>query len=69
MCILNNKIFEEMSGKRQIMVTGIAGFVGQNLNLYLADDFDVIEISRTKTSNRPIIITLVSKYKLYFLTF
>jgi nucleoside-diphosphate-sugar epimerase len=35
----------------KILITGITGFVGQNLNSYLANDFDVIGISRTKTSN------------------
>lgn len=35
----------------KIFITGITGFVGQNLTPYLADDFDVVGISRTKTSN------------------
>jgi nucleoside-diphosphate-sugar epimerase len=35
----------------KILITGITGFVGQNLNSYLTNDFDVMGISRTKTSN------------------
>lgn len=35
----------------KIFITGMTGFVGQNLKPYLAKDFDVVGISRTKTSN------------------
>lgn len=35
----------------KIFITGITGFVGQNLQSYLANDFDVVGISRTKTLN------------------
>jgi nucleoside-diphosphate-sugar epimerase len=34
-----------------VFITGITGFVGQNLKLYLAKDFEMLGISRTKTSS------------------
>ena len=42
----NNGIFKEMKINKQIAITGITGFVGQNLSLYLADDFDLKGITR-----------------------
>lgn len=33
-----------------VFITGITGFIGQNLSTYLAQNFDVKGISRTKTS-------------------
>ncbi|OOV20714.1 NAD-dependent epimerase/dehydratase family protein [Flavobacterium sp. LM4] len=35
-----------MKINKQILITGITGFVGQNLSVYLADDFDVKGITR-----------------------
>lgn len=37
-----------MSRNIQIFITGIDGFVGQNLKPYLANDFKTIDISRKK---------------------
>lgn len=42
----NNRVFKEMNTKQQLLITGITGFVGQNLSLYLDKDFDVQGISR-----------------------
>jgi nucleoside-diphosphate-sugar epimerase len=42
----NNRIFKEMNRKQQIYITGITGFVGQNLSLYLTNYFNVLGISR-----------------------
>jgi nucleoside-diphosphate-sugar epimerase len=44
----NNRVFKEMNSKQQLFITGISGFVGQNLNHYLVKDFDVQGISRKK---------------------
>ncbi|MBG6062551.1 nucleoside-diphosphate-sugar epimerase [Flavobacterium sp. CG_9.1] len=37
-----------MNRKKKIYITGITGFVGQNLSLYLANEFDLHGISRNK---------------------
>jgi nucleoside-diphosphate-sugar epimerase len=35
----------------KVVITGISGFVGQNIVPYLADDFEIMGISRTKNSH------------------
>ena len=40
-----------MMNSSLVFITGITGFVGQNLKPYLSKDFDVVGILRTKTSN------------------
>jgi nucleoside-diphosphate-sugar epimerase len=42
----SNWIFKEMKKNKQILITGITGFVGQNLRSYLTEDFDVKGITR-----------------------
>jgi nucleoside-diphosphate-sugar epimerase len=42
----NNRVFKEMKTTKQILVTGMTGFVGQNLRAYLAKDYDMKGISR-----------------------
>lgn len=41
-----------MNRKQHIYITGITGFVGQNLSLYLANEFDIHGISRKKKHGR-----------------
>lgn len=41
-----------MNRKQHIYITGITGFVGQNLSLYLANEYDVHGISRKKKDGR-----------------
>ncbi len=42
----NKRILKEMKENKQILVTGITGFVGQNLKYYLINNFDIKGISR-----------------------
>jgi nucleoside-diphosphate-sugar epimerase len=48
----NYRTFKEMNRKQHIYITGITGFVGQNLSLYLANEFDIHGISRKKKHGR-----------------
>jgi nucleoside-diphosphate-sugar epimerase len=42
----NNRIFKEMKINKLVFVTGISGFVGQNLKPYLSTAFEIKSISR-----------------------
>jgi nucleoside-diphosphate-sugar epimerase len=47
----NNWFFKKMSQKKTIAITGITGFVGQNLSAYLSDAYRVRGISRQPSAS------------------
>lgn len=55
-----------MEKENTIFITGMNGFVGQNLNRYLADDFDVKGISRKGNSGAITYKTFWKENKSYF---
>jgi nucleoside-diphosphate-sugar epimerase len=56
----NNWVFKEMRKEQFVFITGITGFVGQNLSAYLTKDFNIKGISRQQS---PLSITYESYFK------